>query len=101
VILYYNLSEGVRFLKCTFLFFSFFFFFVYIKAQKSEAAQKKHEKQEADVEAETDKEVSADVMWINAMIGRVLFDILKNQCLVEKLQERLQRKLSTIKVCKI
>jgi hypothetical protein len=26
---------------------------------------------------------------------------LKNQCLVEKLQERLQRKLSTIKVCKI
>lgn len=48
-----------------------------------------------------DKEVDADVMWINAMIGRVLFDILKNPSWVEKLQERLQRKLSTIKVCKL
>ncbi|XP_023714562.1 testis-expressed protein 2 isoform X3 [Cryptotermes secundus] len=66
--------------------------------QKSEAARKKHEKLEADIETEIDKETSADVMWINAMIGRVLFDILKNECFVEKLQERLQKKLSTIKL---
>jgi hypothetical protein len=72
-----------------------------LKSPKSEAGQKKHEKLEADIETETNKEVGADVMWINAMIGRVLFDILKNQCFVEKLQERLQKKLSTIKVCKI
>lgn len=75
--------------------------FVYLKTQKSEAAWKKHEKLEADIETEIDKEVGADVMWINAMIGRVLFDILKNQCFVEKLQERLQKKLSTIKVCEM
>jgi hypothetical protein len=54
---------------------------------------------EAAIETEINKELDADVMWINAMVGRVLFDILKNPSWVEKLQERLQRKLSTIKVC--
>jgi len=53
------------------------------------------------MESEIHKDVSADVMWINAMIGRVLFDILRNPILVEKIQERLQKKLSTIKVCKL
>jgi len=68
---------------------------------KPEGARKKHDKFEAAMETEIHKEVSADVMWINAMIGRVLFDILRNPFLVEKLQERLQKKLSTIKVCKL
>lgn len=65
---------------------------------KTEAARKKHDKLEAAMETEIHKEVSADVMWINAMFGRVLFDILKNPVLVEKLQERLQKKISTIKL---
>jgi hypothetical protein len=68
---------------------------------KTEAAWKRQDKLDAAMETEINKEVSADVMWINAMIGRVLFDILKNPFLVEKLQERLQKKLSTIKVCKL
>lgn len=68
---------------------------------KTEGARKKPDKLEAAMETEIHKEVSADVMWINAMIGRVLFDILRNPFLVEKLQERLQKKLSTIKVCKL
>ena len=68
---------------------------------KTEGARKKNDKLEAAMETEIHKEVSADVMWINAMIGRVLFDILRNSFLVEKIQERLQKKLSTIKVCKL
>lgn len=75
---------------------------MWVKAQpKTEPARRKHDKLEAAMETEIHKEVSADVMWINAMIGRVLFDILKNPFLVEKLQERLQKKISTIKVCKL
>jgi hypothetical protein len=67
---------------------------------KTEGSRKKNDKFEPTMEIEIHKEVSADVMWINAMIGRVLFDMLRNPFLVEKLQERLQKKLSTIKVCK-
>ncbi|XP_021935700.1 testis-expressed protein 2 isoform X4 [Zootermopsis nevadensis] len=65
---------------------------------QTETTRKKHEKLEAAIETEINKEIDADVMWINAMVGRVLFDILKNPSWVEKLQERLQRKLSTIKL---
>lgn len=68
---------------------------------QTETTRKKHEKLEAAIETEINKEIDADVMWINAMVGRVLFDILKNPSWVEKLQERLQRKLSTIKVCEL
>ncbi|XP_069685318.1 testis-expressed protein 2 isoform X2 [Periplaneta americana] len=65
---------------------------------KTEAAKKKQEKMEAEIEAEVDKLVDADVLWINAMVGRVLFDVLKNPYWVQKIQERLQRKLSIIKL---
>jgi hypothetical protein len=78
------------------------FLFIHLKASQpqTETTRKKHEKLEATTETDVHKELDADVMWINAMVGRVLFDILKNPYWVEKLQERLQRKLSTIKVCK-
>lgn len=55
---------------------------------------------EQDGNKETEKEpaVSGSVMWINALIGRVLFDILNNEYWVLKIQERIQRKLSAIKL---
>jgi hypothetical protein len=78
-----------------------FSFFMYVKTQQqTETTRNKREKLEAALETEVHKELDADVTWINALVGRVLFDILKNPSWVEKLQERLQRKLSTIKVCK-
>jgi hypothetical protein len=78
-----------------------FSFFMYVKTQQqTETTRNKREKLEAALETEVHKELDADVTWINALVGRVLFDLLKNPSWVEKLQERLQRKLSTIKVCK-
>jgi len=74
---------------------------MYVKTQQqTETTRNKREKLEAALETEVHKELDADVTWINALVGRVLFDLLKNPSWVEKLQERLQRKLSTIKVCK-
>ncbi|XP_047001749.1 testis-expressed protein 2 [Schistocerca americana] len=49
-------------------------------------------------ESEKESQVSGSVMWINALIGRILFDILSNEYWVLKIQERIQRKLSAIKL---
>ncbi|KAJ9574852.1 hypothetical protein L9F63_007977, partial [Diploptera punctata] len=62
------------------------------------AQSKKQEAMEKEIEAGMDKEIDADVMWVNALVGRVLFDILKNPEWTEKIKERLQRKMSTIKL---
>ena len=62
------------------------------------AHKKKHEAMEKELEVEIDKQIDADVMWVNALVGRVLFDILKNPEWTEKIKERLQKKMSTIKV---
>ncbi|PSN49759.1 hypothetical protein C0J52_08478, partial [Blattella germanica] len=69
------------------------------KASSLTASQKrKNELMEADLESEMGKGIDADVMWVNALVGRILFDILKNPNMTEKIRERLQRKMSTIKL---
>lgn len=45
-----------------------------------------------------DKEEGKDIIWVNAFIGRVLFDCLREQVIVQKLKERIQRKLASIRL---
>lgn len=37
-------------------------------------------------------------MWLNAIIGRVIFDTFKNDAWVTVVQERIQKKLKSLKV---
>jgi len=40
----------------------------------------------------------ADTAWFNAILGRVLFDVLRDHQWSEWVRDRIQRKLSTVKV---
>lgn len=44
---------------------------------------------------------TADVIWANVLIGRVLYSCLNNDPMLEKIQDFLQKKLSAIKVSKL
>lgn len=59
---------------------------------------KVNEKGEA--EESHDKEESKDdnLLWLNALIGRVLFDCGRNNHFIDRVKDRIQRKLSTIKL---
>jgi hypothetical protein len=39
-----------------------------------------------------------DTAWFNAILGRVLFDVLRDHQWSEWVRDRIQRKLSTVKV---
>ncbi|KAG8235985.1 hypothetical protein J437_LFUL015139 [Ladona fulva] len=64
------------------------------------------DKESVDGVAEDDKDlmsassvgISPETLWANAMLARVLFDVLRDRFWVDKIQERIQRKLSAIKV---
>lgn len=43
--------------------------------------------------------ISKDILWFNVLAGRVLLGVLNDPGWIMKIQERIQRKLSTIKVC--
>ncbi|XP_063917342.1 testis-expressed protein 2 isoform X3 [Zophobas morio] len=40
----------------------------------------------------------ADVQWINAFVGRVLFDCLRDDTFTQRVKDKIQRKLSSIKL---
>ena len=42
--------------------------------------------------------VDNDVIWLNALLGRVLFDMHKSPDAINLIQEKIQRKLSNIKL---
>ncbi|XP_071442324.1 testis-expressed protein 2 isoform X2 [Hetaerina americana] len=44
------------------------------------------------------KSVSSDVVWANAFLARVLFDVLRDRYWINKIQEKIQSKLNTIKI---
>lgn len=43
----------------------------------------------------------ADTAWFNALLGRVLFDVLRDRQWSEWVRDRIQRKLSTVKVIQV
>nr|CAH7739256.1 unnamed protein product [Callosobruchus chinensis] len=43
-------------------------------------------------------EVDFHVLWLNTLIGRVLFDCMRDETFIQRVKERIQRKLSTIKL---
>nr|CAD7203123.1 unnamed protein product [Timema douglasi] len=56
-------------------------------------------KMESEIKLEMEhRDVDCDVMWVNVLIGRVLFDILSNPQCVELIRDKIQKKLSTIKL---
>ncbi|XP_046408967.1 testis-expressed protein 2 isoform X2 [Ischnura elegans] len=44
------------------------------------------------------KGVSSDVVWANAFLARVLFDVLRDRYWINQIQDKIQRKLDTIKL---
>lgn len=42
--------------------------------------------------------ISPDVIWINAFYGRLLYDVLQDPYLLSKIEEKIQRKLSAIRL---
>ncbi|XP_077293925.1 testis-expressed protein 2 isoform X2 [Arctopsyche grandis] len=45
-----------------------------------------------------DQKTQYDVMWLNAIIGRIIFDTFKNDAWVTMVQERIQKKLKSLKL---
>lgn len=43
-------------------------------------------------------EQAANVLWINALVGRVLFDCTRDAAFTKRVKDRIQRKLSSIKL---
>lgn len=44
------------------------------------------------------KEVKPNVKWINGLVGRVLYDCVRNPEFGELIKERIQKKLGAIKL---
>uniref|UniRef100_A0A1Y1M6M5 SMP-LTD domain-containing protein n=1 Tax=Photinus pyralis TaxID=7054 RepID=A0A1Y1M6M5_PHOPY len=49
-------------------------------------------------DSKSDTKASSNVAWINCMISRILFDCTRDPTFLGKLQQRIQRKLSSIKL---
>lgn len=47
---------------------------------------------------ETLDDISCDTMWVNAFLGRILFDCVRDENFTMRVRERIQRKLSAIKL---
>ncbi|GLH02915.1 Uncharacterized protein GBIM_08862 [Gryllus bimaculatus] len=56
------------------------------------------QKLDAEIQNAAESDVAPNLMWFNAFIGRVLYDLMKNPFWVLKLQERIQKKLSAIRL---
>ncbi|CAH2017094.1 unnamed protein product [Acanthoscelides obtectus] len=52
----------------------------------------------AEATAECGTGADDHVLWLNTLIGRVLFDCIRDERFIQKVKERIQRKLSTIKL---
>ncbi|KAG8264148.1 Tabersonine 6,7-epoxidase isoform 2 [Homalodisca vitripennis] len=48
--------------------------------------------------AQTDLSISMDMMWLNAFLGRLLYDVFQDPEKLVKIQEKIQKKLSAIKL---
>ncbi|XP_068081873.1 testis-expressed protein 2 [Anabrus simplex] len=70
----------------------------YCNRMKIPSPNSREKKFEAQMQNIVEKEIDSDVMWLNAIVGRILFDILRNPFWVKKIQERIQKKLSAIKL---
>ncbi|XP_044731430.1 testis-expressed protein 2 isoform X2 [Chrysoperla carnea] len=57
-----------------------------------------HKKNYENAPEQAVNEISSKVLWFNALLGRVLLDAVRQQDWVETLQQRIQRKLSVIKL---
>lgn len=59
----------------------------------------KTDKTETDNVQEEPEESKQDlVLWLNSLIGRVLFDCFRDPSFIGKVKDRIERKLSTIKL---
>ncbi|XP_018562200.1 testis-expressed protein 2-like isoform X2 [Anoplophora glabripennis] len=67
------------------------------KPSKKQPTQTK-EKEKTDPEKTAEPPKSDLMLWVNALIGRVLFDCMRNPSFTMKVRERIQRKLCTIKL---
>lgn len=44
------------------------------------------------------KEIHPNVKWVNSLVGRVLYDCVRNPEFSDKIKERIQKKLAAIKL---
>ncbi|KAJ8950583.1 hypothetical protein NQ314_007807, partial [Rhamnusium bicolor] len=72
----------------------------YMSVFKPSKKQSKYPKEinESDQQDELEDPRPDLILWLNALIGRVLFDCVRNPVFTLKVRERIQRKLCTIKL---
>lgn len=44
------------------------------------------------------RSLPGEVTWINTILARVVFDVMRDPDIIQRLQDRIQRKLHTLKV---
>ncbi|XP_056641762.1 testis-expressed protein 2 isoform X3 [Diorhabda sublineata] len=57
-----------------------------------------HNKPTDKCDSEEEESKEDTLLWLNALIGRVLFDCGRNNHFIDRVKDRIQRKLSTIKL---
>ncbi|CAG9826944.1 unnamed protein product [Diabrotica balteata] len=67
-------------------------------SRKQTKSPKENEKGDTEQNSDTEDHREDSILWLNALIGRVLFDCVRNDSFIDKVKDRIQRKLSTIKL---
>lgn len=44
------------------------------------------------------KDIHPNVKWVNSLVGRILYDCIRSPEFIDKVKERIQKKLSAIKL---
>lgn len=70
----------------------------YLSIYNFQAYDKSDEGSENDKSIPEEKFKAEDVLWLNSLIGRVLFDCMRDPNFANRVKERIERKLSTIKL---
>ncbi|VEN41332.1 unnamed protein product [Callosobruchus maculatus] len=67
-------------------------------AREATPEERNQQQQQQDPSTDASETTDQHVLWLNALIGRVLFDCMRDDAFILRVKERVQRKLSTIKL---
>lgn len=48
--------------------------------------------------SDMDRDIKPNVFWVNALVGRLLYDCMRNPLFTDLVKQRIQKKLSAIKL---
>ncbi|XP_045497711.1 testis-expressed protein 2 isoform X1 [Colias croceus] len=65
--------------------------------ERNKGKKKKKDSQQASPECEC-RTLPAEVTWVNIMLARIMYDMMRDPILIARLQNKIQRKLNTLKL---